>query len=102
MGFSPKSFRPQNKYINRWHELRENVLSDENIENIIDSLVYDLSESQARNFNRWQILGKGVWPNPEPYSKTHDEEINKLKNWFFARTEWIENNIDSLHTYFQN
>jgi spore coat protein CotH len=91
-----------NKYINRWHELRENVLSDENIENIIDSLVYDLSESQARNFNRWQILGKGVWPNPEPYSKTHDEEINKLKNWFFARTEWIENNIDSLHTYFQN
>jgi len=84
------------KYIDRWKQLRKNVFSDENIIKIIESNEELLSEAQIRNFDRWDILGKYVWPNPEPYAKTYEEEIEKLKNWLLARSEWIDSNIDSL------
>ena len=73
------------------------MLSDENITGIIESNYELLSEAQIRNFDRWDILGKYVWPNPEPYSKTYEEETKKLKDWFLTRVEWIDNSIDSIH-----
>jgi spore coat protein CotH len=84
------------KYKDRWKQLRKNVLSDENILSIIESNKESLSEAQVRNFNRWDILGKYIWPNPEPYSETYEEEIKKLENWLLTRAEWIDNSIDSL------
>jgi len=64
---------------------------------MIESNKESLSEAQVRNFNRWDILGKYVWPNPEPYSETYEEEIEKLEDWLLTRAEWIDNSIDSLH-----
>ena len=84
------------KYIERWKELRQNILSNENINEIIDDNEKLLSDAQARNFEKWDILGKYVWPNARPYAGTYEEEIEKLKNWFFERTKWIDENIDSL------
>jgi hypothetical protein len=54
------------------------------------------STSSFSNFDRWDILGKYVWPNPEPYCKTYKEEIEKLKNWLITRSNWIDENINSL------
>jgi spore coat protein CotH len=84
------------EYKNRWKQLRENVLSDENISRTIESNKELLAAAQIRNFDRWDILGKYVWPNPEPYSLTYEEEITKLKKWLLTRAEWIDNSIDSL------
>ena len=84
------------KYIERWKELRKDILSSENINIVIDSNARLLSDAQARNFDKWDILGKYVWPNARPYAATYEEEIEKLKNWFFERTRWIDKNIDSL------
>ncbi len=84
------------KYKDRWKQLRENVLSDENILRIIESNKESLSAAQVRNFDRWDILGKYVWPNPEPYSLTYEEEIKKLEDWLLTRAKWIDNSIDSL------
>ncbi len=86
-------------YIARWKELRKNVLSNENLECIIDEMVSELSEVQKRNFEKWQILGKYVWPNPEPYAKTYLEEISNLKEWLIKRTKWIDENINTLLNY---
>ena len=88
------------RYIARWNELRNNVFMDENINSIIKKNVEELSVAQKRNFNKWDILGKYVWPNPEPYANTYEEEIEKLKEWFFNRTSWIDNNINSMIDYF--
>ncbi|MGZ5548879.1 MAG: CotH kinase family protein, partial [Nitrososphaeraceae archaeon] len=85
------------KYIDRWKQLRKNILSDDNIMKIIEKNKGLLSEAQIRNFTRWDILGKYVWPNPEPYSETYEEEIGKLENWLLVRADWIDNNIESLH-----
>jgi spore coat protein CotH len=88
------------KYIARWKELRNSVLKNENIDSIIERNVEALSDARKRNFNKWDILGKYVWPNPEPYANTYEEEIEKLKKWFFERTKWIDDNIESLINYY--
>jgi spore coat protein CotH len=84
------------KYVNRWKELRKDILSDDNIIFVIENSVSKLSGSPERNFDRWEILGKQVWPNPEPYAETYEEEIENFKNWFLDRTSWIDNNINTL------
>jgi len=92
--FSDNDFRT--KYVERWRELRKDILSDDNIVLAIENSVAKLSESPTRNFDRWEILGKYVWPNPEPYAKTYEEEIKNLKKWFLDRTKWIDDNINTL------
>jgi len=72
------------------------VLSDRNINKIIDSYAKELSEAQIRNFDKWIILGKCVWPNPKPYPETYEEEIKRLKHWLNYRCKWIDENIDLL------
>jgi len=84
------------KYISRWKELMKDVLSDANIDYIIDDYASLLADAQARNFEKWEILGKYIWPNSEPYAESYEEEIDKLKLWFHQRTEWIDKNIDFL------
>lgn len=84
------------KYINRWKQIRKNILSNENIINIIETQEELISEAQIRNFKRWDILGKYIWPNPEPIASTHEEEIENLKNWLLDRSEWIDENINIL------
>jgi hypothetical protein len=83
------------KYIDRWKELREDTLTDDNIIKIIEGNEELLIDAQARNFKRWDTLGKYVWPNPEPYSETYEEEIQRFKDWFLERTRWIDASIDS-------
>jgi len=73
----------------RWHYLRSQALSDENINAVIDSLVNHIGDAQVKNFNRWQTLGQYVWPNYYVFD-TYDEEIDYLKSWTFERIEWID------------
>jgi spore coat protein CotH len=84
------------RYKDRWKQLRKDVLSDENILRTIESNKELLAAAQTRNFDRWDILGKYVWPNPEPYSLTYEEEITKLEDWLLTRAKWIDDSIDSL------
>lgn len=81
--------------INRWNELRDGVLSDENLVIDIDQQVIELGKSVGRNFTRWPILGAHVWPNYF-VGKTHKEEVDYLKNWLLKRVNWIDENIESL------
>ena len=73
----------------RWNYLRSNILSEENIDFVIDSLVNHIGNAQIKNFNRWPILGQYVWPNYYVFD-TYEEEIDYLKSWTFERTEWID------------
>ena len=47
----------------RWAEIRKEKFSNDRIINIIDSLTLVLKEPQQRNFQKWSIIGKYVWPN---------------------------------------
>ena len=84
------------KLIARWYELRQNVLSDWNVEFIIDQITIRIDEAQKRNFQEWPVLGVYLWPNPLPLPKTYEEEILKLKYWLITRLKWVDQNIKGI------
>lgn len=81
----------------RWKELRQGLLSTENINDIMNYAVDQLSEAQERNAQRWNIYGRGyIWPNPRPDTQNYMEEIERMKNFLASRALWIDHNIGKL------
>lgn len=81
----------------RWQELRLTILSDENIERIIDQQTELLKRSGAatRNFEKWPVLTEKIWPNPY-VGNTYDAEITRLKTWLKNRTKWMDEHVSKL------
>jgi hypothetical protein len=77
------------KYVDRWASIRTNAFATSNVLSRIDQLATLLNESQARNFERWPILGRTVWPN-HFVGATFQEEIYWLKNYIETRFSWMD------------
>ena len=80
----------QTKLKARWNDLRANSLSTEKIMFQLDSSVALLKTGQVRNFEKWTILGRYIWPN-QYISKTYLEEITYTKDWLKQRLDWMDN-----------
>jgi len=76
-------------YIDRWSELRTNVLATSNVLARIDRHAGELSEAQVRNYQRWPRLGQYVHPN-KFIGRTYEEEVDWLKRWVAGRLAWID------------
>lgn len=74
----------------RWAELRKGNLSNTKINYQIDSSVTLLKDAQVRNFQRWQIMGKWIWPNVH-FTGNYDDEIKWMKQWVADRLNWMDN-----------
>ena len=85
------------KLKNRWSDLRTNTLSDQNLQDRIDKISNFLIENNAprRNFDRWSIIGKYIWPN-NYIGNNYGEEISYLKNWVAKRIKWMDEEINSI------
>ncbi len=81
-------------FFTRWQQLRENELSNDKLENAIDSIVLYIDQAQQRNYERWPILGEYVWPNYDWQGNNYGDEVDFFENWLFNRIDWIDNNID--------
>jgi hypothetical protein len=77
----------------RWKAVRQNVISDQHLNHIIDSIVTLTTEARQRHFQRWPVLGQYIWPNPQPIASTYEGEITYLKEWLANRLFWIDHNI---------
>ncbi len=85
----------------RWDELRSGMLSDIQLNSTIDSLVTIIGEAQARNFQRWPVLGTYLWPNPDYFYQginSHDQIISAMQNWISGRVDWLDSNIPGAGT----
>jgi hypothetical protein len=76
----------------RWDHIRSSFLSDNEIDNLIDSSAAVLIESQNWNFAVWPILGSYVWPNYY-ICDTWQQEVDTLKWWIHGRLQWLDNNF---------
>lgn len=86
----------------RWTALRTNLLSENQLNHVIDSLTGIINEAQVRNFQRWPNLGTYVWPNPPYFYQnitSHSQIVSALKNWLFARAEWLDANMPGMDRY---
>ena len=64
----------------------------DDIKNKIDEFAKYINKSQKANFERWDILGVYVWPNPV-YDLTYEQEVERLKNWIEERMNWLNSNF---------
>ena len=76
----------------RWYEVRRQSLSNHRIFTIVDSLAALLYEAQERNFLRWDILGKSIWPNYY-VGQSYMDEITYLKSWTSDRLQWLDQTL---------
>jgi hypothetical protein len=81
----------------RWSALRSNEFSNDFIISVIEDLKLELEKSDAstRNFGKWLILGKYIWPN-NFIGNRYSEEIDYLKNWIEERLSWMDKEINDL------
>jgi hypothetical protein len=73
--------------------LRQHQLSYGNLQTKIDSLVAYLGDARVRNYERWPILGKWVWPNYNWYGNTYEDEVFYFEDFMFRRMSWMEENL---------
>lgn len=77
----------------RWDELLPELKTA--IPEYIDEMSLLLSHAQARNFQRWPILDKEVWPNLVCMG-SYEGEVRYFKNFYLERLAWIDENLKSL------
>jgi len=85
-----------NQFIDRYQELRSNVIDLNRIYAYIDSVVIHVGDAQERHFELWPIDQGYIAPEPGPPSQTYEEEIIKLKNWIELRFSWLDENVPKL------
>jgi hypothetical protein len=88
--FEDPAFR--RRYADRWFTLRQGQFTRERLLGRIDEYTLLLDEAQARNFERWRILGSYVWPNWF-IADSFDQEILWMKGWLSERLTWMDAQI---------
>ena len=83
------------KLVKRWQELRKNILATSKLLKEIDRTAELLSEAQKRNFQRWPVLGRTMFGNPNRGYATYQQEVKQMKIWLNARLKWIDRHIKS-------
>ena len=81
----------------RWAILRSEILSSDTVSGRLRELQDNLKGSSAidKNFGKWLILGKYIWPN-KFIGDSYDSEINYLEEWINERFDWLDQNINEL------
>ena len=73
----------------RWKEVRSSFLNTSTLNSTIDSAQVVLKEPLIRNFQKYQLMGRKIWPNYYVGS-TLTDEVNWLKNWIQGRLTWLD------------
>ncbi len=76
--------------VDRWNELYPTLLTQ--VTAFLDRQRVLMAGAEARNFDRWRILGVKVWPNYY-YFPTYEEEYAFLKEFYEARLAWLNDRI---------
>jgi hypothetical protein len=77
------------RVVDRWAELREDVLNPQNVLARVDEMAAQLEEAQRRNFQRWAIMGRRIHPNSY-VGRNFENEVGWMKQWISRRIAWID------------
>ncbi|HCA04326.1 MAG TPA: spore coat protein CotH [Ruminococcaceae bacterium] len=89
------------RIVERYRYLRENVLSDEYLDNYIDSTIEYLGDAVDRNFERWgSSFGNDNLLNPaERNIHSFDSALSQLKGFIHDRSRFLDKDIDVIAQY---
>jgi hypothetical protein len=78
----------------RWRELRQQGLRRQVLATIERSEA-ELRGEVVRNFQRWPVLDRRIWPNPRARG-SYRAELRFLRSWLKRRIGWIDRSIGRL------
>jgi len=81
-----------NLMVDSWKAYRTTILSNERVEEVIDSLTTMLADAQQRNFEAFPVLDQYVWAN-NYVGGSYVNEITYLKNWISDRMAWMDDRL---------
>lgn len=73
----------------RWKQVRSSFLNTTSLYATIDSAQVVLKDPLTRNFQKYPLMGRKIWPNYYVGSTLLDE-VNWLKNWIQGRLTWLD------------
>lgn len=73
----------------RWKAVRSSFLNTSTLFATIDSAQVALKDPLTRNFQKYPLMGKKIWPNYYVGASLSDE-VNWLKNWIQGRLVWLD------------
>ncbi|MGK0188968.1 MAG: hypothetical protein ACI9R3_004784 [Verrucomicrobiales bacterium] len=87
-------------YVDRYQDLRQNVMSVENMHAVVDGMAAEIGDEAAeRHFARWTA----VRPNGGQYDgddgRTWKGEVTHLKGWLQTRVEWWDTEFAGRPTF---
>lgn len=92
--------------INRYHQLREDVLSEERLLGLMDDTVAYLADAIDRNNERWgysfdvtKISDRNKLAPDERNMSSYDEALTQMKTRLIERGKWLDKNIENLRQY---
>jgi hypothetical protein len=88
--FTDSAFLEKVKTRFAYFKNNQNVIMDK-----IDAFAIKLNLAQQENDNKWETLGKYVWPNPVVFD-TYTEEVAHLKTWYSQRMKWLDGAFKNL------
>lgn len=78
----------------RYDDMRRSILKESYIYAKIDSVAQAVHESQVWHYQTWGHLGSATGtPEVQAPSQTYAEEVQRLKDWFHRRLEWLDANM---------
>jgi hypothetical protein len=98
----------QHELYTRYSTLRQTFLSNEYLNNYIDSVQTLVNKAQVRHYEKWPILGEHVGaPEVDDQPGTFEGHIALFKNWISLRLAWLDANmpgedVTGLHTDLAN
>ena len=83
----------------RWNEVRAPLKA--RIMASIDRQALLLAKSQQLNFQRWPILGVGLWPTPPALiaADTWPKQVDALRTWVDHRFAWMDAELNRLYPW---
>lgn len=90
--------------VERYHELRQGILSDASLNQMIDDDVAYLGDAVGRNFELWgytfhqdMLCSDAEGNDRDP--KSFEEAVSMLKETIAARGDFLDNHIEDLYDY---
>ena len=80
----------------RWKDMRKSFLTADRIHAYIDSTHNVLKEPLARNFVKFPLFGKKLWPNYY-VAPSLTEDVIWLKNWITQRLLWLDAQLNQFN-----
>jgi len=86
------------RWVDRWQELRQSVLSESNLIATLHGQTAQIAEAQARNFVRWPEVAPNGGTYAQPGFTGWEAEVSHLAGWLMERVNWLDEQLIAAPT----